>query len=62
MEENIITFPRMLTIRQTAATGILSEHALRLLLAQGKLPGIHVGSKFLVNFARLCDQLNGKQV
>lgn len=30
--------PTMMTIREIAKTGLLSEHALRLLLKEGKLP------------------------
>ena len=30
--------PQMMTIREIAKTGLLSEHALRLLLKEGKLP------------------------
>lgn len=50
--------PKFLTIRQTAATGILSEHHLRLLEKQGKLPGIYSGNRFKVNVDLLVDQLN----
>ena len=50
--------PKMLTIRETARTGILPEYALRTLVKQGKIPGIQVGTKFLVNYDRLCDWLN----
>ena len=52
------TKPKMLTIRETAKTGILPEYALRTLVKQGKIPGIQVGTKFLVNYDRLCDWLN----
>ena len=52
--------PRMLSIRQAAALGPLSEYALRLLLRQDRLPGLYVGKKFLVNFDRLLDQLDGR--
>lgn len=52
------THPQMLTIRETAKTGILPEYALRGLVKQGKIPGIYVGTKFLVNYNRLCDWLN----
>lgn len=52
------TRPQMLTIRETARTGILPELALRTLVKQGKVPGIYVGKKFLVNYDRLCDWLN----
>lgn len=54
--------PRMLSIREEAKAGPLSEYTLRLMLKQGKLPGVYVGSggrKFLVNHDRLCDLLNG---
>lgn len=50
--------PKMLTIRETARTGILPEYALRTLVKQGKIPGIQVGTKFLINYDRLCDWLN----
>ena len=49
--------PTMLTIREIARTGILPEHALRILLKAGKLPAIYVGKKALINFDRLCEQL-----
>jgi hypothetical protein len=47
----------MMTIREIAATGILPEHALRLMLKAGQLPAIHIGKKALVNFDKLCEQL-----
>ncbi|MEY8261767.1 hypothetical protein AALA80_15695 [Oscillospiraceae bacterium 50-60] len=50
--------PKFLTIRQMAATGILSEHHLRLLEKQGKLPRIYSGNRFKVNVDLLVDQLN----
>ena len=53
-----INQPRMLTVREIARTGILPEHALRLLLKAGKLPAIYVGKKALINYERLCEQLS----
>lgn len=50
--------PTFLTIRQTAATGILSEHHLRLMEKQGRLPGIRTGKTFRVNFEMLLTQLD----
>ena len=35
----------MMTIRQIAATGILPEHALRVLVKSGKIPHLTVGKK-----------------
>lgn len=51
--------PRMLTIRQVAHEGVLSEYTLRLLEKQGKLPCIYSGRKCLINYSRLLEQLNG---
>lgn len=52
--------PRMLTIREAAREGPLSEYALRMLQKQGQLPGILIGTKYLVNYDRLLLQLNGE--
>ena len=49
--------PKMMTIRAIAKTGLLSEHALRLLSKEGKLPAIYVGNKALINYDRLCTEL-----
>lgn len=61
--------PTFKTIRQVAAeTKILSEHHLRLLVANGECPGIRVGNRFLVNLEALTEKLenesrqNGKAV
>lgn len=50
--------PKILTIRQVAATGALSEHALRLLQKQGRLPCLYVGNRCLVNYDKLLAQLD----
>ena len=50
--------PKILTIRQVAATGVLSEHALRLLQKQGRLPCLYVGNRCLVNYDKLLAQLD----
>jgi hypothetical protein len=50
--------PIMKTIRETASTGILPEHAIRRLVKDKKIAYITVGkSKVLVNFSALCEQL-----
>lgn len=49
--------PNMMTIREIAKTGLLSEHALRLLLKAGKLPAIYIGKKALINYDKLCEKL-----
>ena len=50
--------PKFCSIRQAAAAGILTEHHLRMLLAQGRLPGIYAGSRFRINMHLLVEQLD----
>lgn len=50
--------PKFPTIRQTAKTGILPEHSLRIMVAQGRCPGIYSGNRFLVNYDLLVEQLD----
>ena len=54
--------PNMMTIREIAKTGLLSEHALRQMLKAGKLPAIFIGKKALINYDRLVDQLESLDV
>ena len=51
-----------LTIRQTAATGIISEHFLRLRLRQGQLPGFYSGNRFLVDVDALAEMLRAESM
>jgi hypothetical protein len=57
MPEKSQQTPQMLTVRQTAATGILSEHALRLLLKQGKIPALYINSKALLDYGTVCEYI-----
>lgn len=57
--ENSVRIPRMLTIRQVAATGLLPETALRRLAAEDRLPALQVGNRLLINLDLLIEQLNG---
>lgn len=50
--------PVFKTIRQTAAMGILSEHRLRLMVAEGTCPGIQTGNRFLINVTLLAELLD----
>ena len=52
--------PEFKTIRQTAATGILSEHRIRLMVAAGQCPGIRTGNRFLVNVSALAEMLDAE--
>ena len=52
--------PKFLTIRQTAATGLMTEHRLRILVAQGLCPGIRTGNRFMVNVTALAEQLDAE--
>ena len=51
------TPPRMMTIRQIAATGLLGEHALRQMEKQKMLPCFYAGKKCLINYDKLIEQL-----
>ena len=55
--ESTTTTPRMLTIRQTARTGILPENALRRMVRDGTCPHIKIGAKSLINYDKLIDML-----
>ena len=50
--------PDFKTIRQTAATGLISEHRLRIWVKQGVCPGIQVGNRFLINVSALAEKLD----
>ena len=52
-----VTVPRMMTIKQVAETGVLSEYALRMLYHEGKLPCVTLKRKILVNFDELLNRL-----
>ena len=49
--------PTMMTIREIAGTWLMSEHALRMMLKAGKLPAIFIGKKALINYDKLCEEL-----
>lgn len=49
--------PTLMTVREIAQTGILSEHAVRMLLKSGKISAVYVGRKALINYDTLCRQL-----
>ena len=50
--------PKMMTIRQVAATGVLPEYALRNGVKQGWVPHIKSGNKYFINYDKLLDILN----
>lgn len=60
MNEATAIIPKMMTIRQVAATGILPEHAIRQMVKTGTCPHIRVGAKALVNFTALVEMLDSQ--
>lgn len=50
--------PRLMTVREIAQTGILTEYTLRKWLREGKLPVIYVGKKALINYTQLVNELS----
>ncbi len=51
--------PIMLTIREAARKSGLSYDAIRKLCLQGKIVFIRIGTKYLINWLRFCEFLNG---
>ena len=49
--------PKMMTVRQVAATGLLPESAIRRLLREKKIAAVYSGNKAFINFDILCNQL-----
>ena len=45
------------TIRQVAATGLISEHYLRIMVKKGECPCIRSGNRVLVNVPALREKL-----
>ena len=42
-------YKKLLTVRETAEKGILSENVIRKLIKQDKIPGVRIGNRFYVN-------------
>jgi excisionase family DNA binding protein len=53
--------PKMLTIQQAAAATGMSYHAIWQLCRENKIVHIRVGSKYLINEAKLVQYLNGEE-
>lgn len=51
------SIPKMMTVREVAATGLLPEAAIRRLLRENKIPVVYSGKKAYINFDLLCKQL-----
>ncbi len=58
MKEVNNTLPRMRTIREAAKEVGIPEHALRVLVKEGRIVYIKVGSKALINLEKLVEYLN----
>lgn len=52
--------PRMLTIKQTAAETNLPYELIRKLCLQNKIVFIRTGNKYLINYEKFIDYLNGE--
>ena len=56
-QKNVYNIPKMMTVRQVAATGLLPESAIRRLLREKKIVAVYSGKKAFINFDLLCNQL-----
>lgn len=50
--------PKMMTVKEVAATKILPEHAIRIMLKNKQIPAVYIGKKALINFNLLVQKLN----
>lgn len=50
--------PKFMSIHDTAKTGILPEHCLRVMARRGELPAIKSGNKVLINVDKLVEMMN----
>lgn len=50
--------PRMMTIREVASTGLMSEYTLRAMVKKGQVPCVKAGTKVFINFELFCAMLN----
>lgn len=57
MENNNRPIPKMMTVKQIAATGLLPESAIRRLLHEKKIPAVYSGKKAYINFDKFCEYL-----
>ena len=55
--ENTTSVPRMLTPNQVAATGILTEYAIRRGIKDGSIPYVKIGHHYRINFDKLVRML-----
>lgn len=62
MGESKLTVPKMATLREAAELTGLSYGFLREKALTGEIVAIRAGRKFLINFDRLIDYLNGETV
>lgn len=58
IRRNTTERPRMMTVREIAATGLLPENALRTMLRAGTIPAVYSGKKAYINYDNLCAYLN----
>ena len=50
--------PRMMTIREIAKTTGISEHGIRRMVKEGKIPAIQVGTKNLINISKVYELMD----
>lgn len=50
--------PKMMTIPEIARTGLLPEHALRVMVKRGEIPAVYSGAKAFINYDNLIAKLS----
>ena len=52
------SIPKMMTIPEIARTGLLPEHALRVMVKNGEIPAVYSGAKAFINYDNLVAKLS----
>ena len=55
---NTNSIPTMMTIPEIARTGLLPEHALRVMVKTGEIPAVYSGTKAFINYDNLVAKLS----
>ena len=55
---NTNAIPRMMTIPEIAKTGLLPEHALRVMVERGEIPAVYSGANDFINYDNFVAKLS----
>ena len=62
MDNTEFLVPEMVTLKEASSRTGLAYDCLRKMCLRNEIPHIRTGVKFLVNFTKLCQKLNGEEI